>query len=191
MTVLLEEIGENVQLRVHLRQETADSHSTLDALAEPQSLDDPRHYAAFLTRQYRARLPIEQWVAAHCPDDLAPPPMTALIAADMHVCEKALPIDLQAFALPEGAEAIGLAWAIAGSHLGNRMMLKQLRDASSELPTHFLADETMAAHWRMLRPRLDAAVSLDQAQGPIAAAQAVFSHFQAAFIVGQSDRIAA
>ncbi len=182
---------ETVPLRLLLRQETAASHAALDATASADDLTDPVGYARFLTRQYRARVPIEAWVERACPEQVAPPPVAHLIAADLAAMGCAIPQTSLQFKLPVGVDPIGLAWAIAGSHLGNRMMLKTLQDTESDSPCSFLADKKMQRFWCELRPQLDRPVSAVHAQPAITAASTVFAHFLTVFADQAESKAAA
>lgn len=170
-------------LRTHLRGSTARQHARLDAVAAVEGrFADVGVYRHFLARQHAARFGIEEWVALHCPSELAPPPVTRLILRDLAEsgCSN-LSCASQPFALPEDADPVGLAWAIAGSHLGNRAMLHSLRQEAPEASAHFLADERMRDFWLQLKPRLEREVYLSEAQSAARAASAVFEHFLAVF----------
>lgn len=84
------------------------------------------------------------------------------------------------FAMPPLADPVGLAWAIGGSHLGNRALLSQMRKKGANLPARFFGDEEMAQFWRGLRPLLETPSTREQARGAIAAASAVFECFATA-----------
>ena len=77
-----------------------------------------------------------------------------------------------------GEVALGVAWVIAGSSLGNRAMLSDLRKRGHEgQPASFLGNEDMAIFWHDFRPRID---SWDGApQAAVSAAHATFAHFSA------------
>ncbi|KLE34907.1 hypothetical protein AAW00_10600 [Aurantiacibacter luteus] len=179
-------------MRGYLKARTAGRHDVLDALGAPESFADRGAYCDFLARQFAARLGLEHWVALYCPADLAPPPMAELLADDLAANGCAFPhYPTRHFALPAGADPLGLAWVVAGSHLGNRAMLARLRREAPGTPAAFLADERMQAFWKALRPRLEAQVSPAEAEGAALAAEAVFDHFLAAFAAHASERIAA
>lgn len=180
-----------VSLRLHLREGTADSHAALDAMSGAGDIAQSQGYTRLLTNQYRARLPIERWIARRCPIDCSPPPMAPKLAEDLEALSVSLPASDDEFVLPDQADPIGLSWAIAGSHLGNRMMLKDLQKFTRDLPAAFLGDQTMGAFWQQLRPRLNATVDASSAAGAILAAQSVFSHFLAAFRADVSQEAAA
>ncbi|GGD65292.1 hypothetical protein GRI62_11415 [Erythrobacter arachoides] len=154
----------------------------MDGIGAPASFADREAYAAFLANQLAAREGVERWAAHHCPPDLAPPEVTPLIVADLQdLGSTIIPATSAPFALPAGSDAIGLAWVVAGSHLGNRAMLARLRREAPGAPVAFLADERMQQFWKQLRPRLAAAVSPAEAERAAIAAEAVFDHFLAVF----------
>ena len=151
----------------------------LDSAFHADTLADPDAYGDFLTMQLRARLPIERWAASHCPASLRPPETTPELLEDLLALGRPISLRPARFDIPDGADAIGVAWAIAGSHLGNRAMLAMLRKAGADLPASFLADTRMQAFWADLKPRLDLPADRDSARGAIVAANAVFVCFTA------------
>lgn len=163
-------------LREFLRENTTEAHDRLDGRVSALDLSDAGDYAAFLRFQYAARAPIENWLERRAPD-LDLPPMAALIAQDLAAMGEPLPT-LATFRCPAARGAIGIAWAMAGSHLGNRALLMRLRKTeATDRPTAFLADETMRAAWRDLLPRLEEPVDRLESAQAITAAHAVFDHF--------------
>lgn len=162
--------------RFALRDATQDMHAVLDARMSALDLSIQSDYAAFLAIQYGARVDLEACVSAKMGDD-APPSMLPLLADDLAVLNRALPGPGPEFAQPAQADPLGIAYVLAGSHLGNRMMLRDLdRRAAAGLPRSFLADERMAAYWHALRPRLEA---IDNTAPAVAGARAAFLHFAA------------
>lgn len=171
-------------LRLHLRSATMAAHDLLDdtmqAASGWQSLED---YAQFLKLQHAARLPVEQWLEIHAPDDLRPPVQTSLIMRDLADLKLAAPQPAAAFILPAASTGmiIGVAWVLAGSALGNRSILKQMRRASAgdacEWPSAFLADEAMLVFWQALRQRIEQPAGMVEASCAADAASAVFAHF--------------
>lgn len=174
-------MDETVQLRVHLRKQTARQHAELDSLAGNGKFEDSADYAQFLLQQYLARQPIEQWVAKNVRERLAPPPVAHLLADDLRDLDKEVPELHTQFALPDNSDILGLSWAIAGSHLGNRMMLRQFRNVNGNAPTRFLADGSMASFWNELKSELEVPVLPEHASGAVRAAEAVFAHFLKVF----------
>ncbi|MGB3167452.1 MAG: hypothetical protein WBA68_11830 [Alteraurantiacibacter sp.] len=156
-------------------------HEVLDSGAGIPDFANRAAHAAFLRRQLVARAAIEAWVARECPADIAPPPTVPALLDDLTALGHEAPEVAGEFNFPEKADPLGLAWALAGSHLGNRIMLAKLRETAPDAPHSFLDDAAMAAFWKELRPRLDAQVTTEQARLAIAAASAVFRQFLDAF----------
>ncbi|MBU2341071.1 MAG: biliverdin-producing heme oxygenase [Alphaproteobacteria bacterium] len=166
-------------LRRVLKRETRDSHDRLDAAMGDWPVGSVEGYALFLQTQYRSREPIERWIAQALPADEAPPAQAPLIARDLAELGVALP-ETGDFALPEGADPIGLVWALAGSSLGNRSMLRQRQKTGAVGPERFLSDTAMTEFFTRLRARIERPAS-DALAGPaVAGAKAVFAAFIAA-----------
>lgn len=176
-------------LRAYLRSATMAAHDLLDDAMQAASGWQTRHdYARFLALQYAARLPLEAWLTTHAPADLVPPPQTPLLARDC----LALGIDMPpasrlpacaAFRLPASASpatALGVAWVLAGSALGNRAIARQVAQiGGGAWPVAFLGDGAMMAFWQSLRVRIERPVGALDAESAARAADAVFTHFLA------------
>jgi heme oxygenase (biliverdin-IX-beta and delta-forming) len=176
-------------LRMHLRAATMAAHDLLDQTMQAASgWRNLADYARFLALQHAARVPVEHWLACHAPWELRPPVQTPLIEKDL----AALGIELPAPAPPlrlagsTKGQAIGTAWVLAGSALGNRSILKQMRRASAATsaagdpwPSAFLGDEAMLAFWQGLRGLIEQPASADEADAAAKAASTVFAHFTA------------
>lgn len=165
-------------IRDYLKVGTAAEHDRLDSRLGTLVSGSPRDYTAFLDIQYRARLGIEDWLAVHCTEAL-PPPQTGLIARDLAELGCDLPAPVPAFAVSEGARTLGICWVLAGSALGNRMILTRIAKAGVERPAAFLSDPRMGAYWRSLLPRLEAPANGPDVDGLLLGAQATFAHFNA------------
>lgn len=163
-----------------LRTATRRAHDVLDASFAGDRLEDREAYGDFLTMQLRARLPLERWAAHHCPPTLRPPETTPEILQDLLALGRPISLRHSELVMPANADPRGLAWAIAGSHLGNRAMLHGLRKADVQFPASFLADLRMAVFWKDLQPTLESRVSDTEAQRCVDAALAVFRCFEAA-----------
>lgn len=170
-------------LRTDLKTSTAHLHSRLDAQLGALDLAHRADYARFLGVQRAARGPIERWCRAHLPSELVPPVQSGLIAADL----AALGVTSGAAAVPFAAPAVcagtalGVAWALGGSSLGNRAMLAHLRrTAPGDWPTAFLADPAMPAFWSAVRPHLERSANAEETRAAVAGAEAVFAQFLAA-----------
>ena len=164
-------------LRTVLRDETKDAHDALDARLGDMPLSTTADYTIFLRIQYEARAPIERWCERHL-DGAAPPAQAPLIADDLAELGAQTPAPPAAFRLPAGADPDGLRWALAGSVMGNRAMLVQMRKRGlSHLPDRFLSDEAMMAFWKEMRPTLERPAEPDRAAACVTAAEAVFERF--------------
>jgi heme oxygenase len=171
-------------LRMHLRAATMAAHDLLDQAMQAVSGWQTRAgYARFLALQHAARVPLEAWLADNAAADLEPPRQTPLIARDLAALGQRLPAASPAFT-PLGAsargEALGAAWVLAGSALGNKAIAKQVaRIGGGAWPTAFLGDEAMMAFWQGLRARIERPAEPAEAEGAARAAEAVFAHFLA------------
>lgn len=134
-----------VNLRHRLREATARAHNLLDdAMRAASGWETPADYVRFLQLQHAARVPVEAWLDRNAPVDLNPPHMTPLIAQDLVAMDAILPCEGQRFSPPlhDGDAVLGAAWALAGSALGNRSILKQVQRTAgigATLPTASLA----------------------------------------------------
>lgn len=166
-------------LRQILKRETRDSHDRLDAAMGDLPVGSAEGYAVFLLTQYRSRAPIERWIAVALPPQDAPPAQAPLIARDLAELGVALP-DTGAFTLAADADPIGLVWALAGSSLGNRSMLRQRQKIGAYGPENFLSDPAMTEFFTRLRARIERPAAPEAARSAVAGAQAVFAAFIAA-----------
>lgn len=166
-------------LRHWLREGTADLHDRLDGSTDAASLGDDVRYGQFLSAQYRARQPIELWTSSHLDVDLRPPLVADLIADDLRVLGTTIPATT-AFEMSATLDALGVAWAIGGSSLGNKMLLAQRRRSGARHAERFLSDTSGMGYFRSLLPRLATPVSEGKAADAIRAAEAVFETFLAA-----------
>lgn len=147
-------------------------------------------YTRFLSLQYAARRPVEAWLAANAPSELCPPAQCDLIAADLIELGEQVPESGPHFALYSGAcddapndcEVLGAAWVLAGSSLGNRAILKEVRRTAKQSgeqawPDSFLGDDAMMNFWKTLRRRIERPADINEVAGASRAAAAVFDHF--------------
>jgi heme oxygenase len=155
--------------------------TTMQAASGWQSQGD---YARFLALQHAARVPLEAWLAVNAPHDLCPPPQTGLLAADLAALGHPLPASSPVLApplprlSPRSGTALGAAWVLAGSALGNRTIAKAVtRIGGGHWPAAFLGDGAMMAFWQGLRARIERPASYAEAAGAAEAAEAVFAHF--------------
>ena len=175
-------------LRAHLRKATATAHDVLDdSMRSAAGWSNINDYAAFLGLQYQARLSVEEWLENEAPKAIKPPLQTGLIEQDLNALHVEVPpirdMVSPAFEAHSNTHsALGVAWALAGSSLGNRIILKEISriaktDDSSPFPCAFLSDAGMFAFWQELRPRIEAPASPVQGEQACKAAMEVFAHF--------------
>lgn len=170
-------------LRIHLRAATMAAHELLDhAMQAASGWQTREDYARFLSLQHAARAPLEAWLAAHAPAGLAPPEQTGLLARDLAELGTPLPAPAPLFTIgrPAPGAALGIAWVLAGSALGNKAIAKQVaRIGGGGWPTAFLGDDGAMAFWQDLRARIERPAAPEEAEGATRAAEAVFAHFLA------------
>jgi heme oxygenase len=170
-------------LRTHLRAATMAAHDLLDhAMQAASGWQTRADYARFLALQHAARAPLEAWLAAHAPARLAPPSQTGLIAQDLEHLGTPLPSPAPLFTIgrPAPGSALGVAWVLAGSALGNKAIARQVaRISGGTWPTAFLGDDGAMAFWQGLRTRIEGPAAPAEAAGATRAAEAVFAHFLA------------
>ena len=161
-------------LRDVLRDATRERHEALDRSLSP--LANGRDYAAFLSCQHAAREPIEAWFASES-GILQPPPQSHDIAADLRELGHGIPAPGPRFAPQDPGEALGIAWVLAGSSLGNKVLLKRRIAFDGGRATRFLSSPEMPLFWSSLRTRLERPASRESADQAIAGAQRAFDHF--------------
>lgn len=164
-------------LRHWLKEGTAALHDRLDASVDSAALGDEARYCDFLIAQYRARGAVEEWARAHLDPDIRPPETADLIAQDLRELGK--PVPAHAAFDPPPSDPLGVAWAIGGSSLGNKMLLSERRRMSACHAERFLSDTRGIAYFRSLLPKFAAPVSRSDADGAVRAAEAVFQTFLA------------
>jgi heme oxygenase len=176
-------------LRAALRGATSAAHDLLDGsvrIASGWSTRD--EYSRFLSLQFAARAPVEKWLASHAPKPVCPHAQCGLIACDLAELDIANPVPVSEFSLAplpgsDGTgEALGVAWALAGSALGNAAILKQVRRAShgdprGPWPHAFLGDEAMLSFWKSLRRQIERPATIAEIAASSHGASAVFEHF--------------
>ena len=169
-------------LRFFLRSATAEAHERLDASMRVASgWGQLEEYASFLGLQHAARNSVEAWLAIHAPPDLLAPAQIPLIARDLSVLGTGVS-EGEKFSHPDTSRAsvLGIVWALAGSSLGNRAILKDVRRASGGegvWPEAFLADPAMPAFWSSLRREVERPSDALEAETARRAAIALFDHF--------------
>lgn len=165
-------------LRDALRSATGADHAVLDQSMAGLRLAEPVDLVRFLGIHLAARAGIEAWLGRNAPPGWAPPVQTGLIAQDL-IALGGLPAAFPAPRFEPGpaADWLGVAYVIAGSHLGNRLLLAQAGAALPRDAQRFLAGQAMQEYWRRLRTRLAGMPGPDRGAGAIKAAKATFGHF--------------
>lgn len=167
-------------LREQLRTRTRHAHARLDGAMSGLGWDSRAGYAHFLQVQHAARLPIERWIAEACPAELRPPAQAHLLKEDIAALGAAILPPAGAFTLANGLKPIGAVWALAGSSLGNAMILRSLMQncEPASFPAAFLSDTAMHDFWKGLLPELKRTPDQAFADASCKAALATFDHFQ-------------
>ena len=163
-------------LREVLKRATGTLHSALDTSLSP--LASGRDYPRFLAIQHSARAPIEAWFDANSAE-LSPPPQTRLIAADLAELGAPVPPLSFGFAPKNADEALGIAWVLAGSSLGNKLLLKRRSEHDGGVGTRFLSDRSMAQFWSGLLVTLEQPCDDATRRHAVTGATRVFEHFLA------------
>lgn len=165
-------------LRTTLRDKTRDPHDRIDGLMGDLALGPAQDYVRFLEIQYRARVPLERWLAANLLADLVPPASSGLIADDLVALNRPVPCTNGEFTAP-AAGGLGVAWVVAGSSLGNRTILAQRRRRGLGGPDGFLSSTQMPAFFKRLLGVMDRSPAARDAGGPIGGAMVAFAWFEA------------
>ncbi|AKH43863.1 heme oxygenase [Altererythrobacter atlanticus] len=187
----MDDIRAERNLRASLKRACAEEHDRLDRMVSRLDLCSTTHYRQFLTMQLSARAPIERWALRHCPDTTRPPPMVPLLLEDLAELGEPFSVPRRNFHMPDGADPLGMAWALAGSQMGNRAILTRMRKAgASTAATRFLSDDAMTGFWNRLRPTIEQAADPAQVNAASMAARAVFACFAEA-AQAEQDRLAA
>lgn len=165
-------------LRDVLRAATGADHMLLDQSMAGLRLAEPADLVRFLGIHLAARAGIESWLEDNALPGWIPPVLTAPIANDL-MALGGLPAAFPAPRFEPGATAdwLGVAYVIAGSHLGNRLLLAQ---AGTALPAHarrFLAGGEMQDYWQRLRSLLTGMPGPDGGAGSVSGARSTFGHF--------------
>ena len=164
-------------MRSRLKAATRAEHDALDGRLGALDLADPDQYRTFLLIQYAARKPIEEWLAASATDTPSPPEMCSQIAADLAELGIAAVPPARRFVPAADADALGVAWVVSGSSLGNRFMLADLaKRGATPAAVRFLSDPAMTEYFSELRSTIERPD--DEAAPAIAGAKAAFSHFR-------------
>ncbi|MBX7458293.1 biliverdin-producing heme oxygenase [Qipengyuania sp. 1NDH17] len=178
-------------MRERLRQATGEIHARLDETVGHMPVSSENEYAAFLSAQFAARCAVERALAMQPPMGLAAPPSQAAALAqdlaDLGVTPERMPHE---FALDTPAAALGAAWVLAGSSLGNKAMLVQRGKTGSKGPERFLSDTGLARYFGGLLHVLDRPHSEADIAQAITGALATFALFEQAFAAVRLEKVA-
>ena len=165
-------------LRDVLHAATSADHTLLDRAMAGLRLADPDDLVRFLGIHLAARAGIESWLEGNAAAGWVPPAQIGLIAADL-LALGGLPAAFPAprFVPGEETDWLGPAYVIAGSHLGNRLLLAQAGPTLAEHAQSFLVGSAMQDYWRRLRTLLSGMPGPDGGAAAVRGAQATFAHF--------------
>ena len=164
-------------LRSVLKRETREEHQRLDDTVGSLALGNASEYARFLAIQYEARRPIEEWFAAEIEDVDCPPPQCDLLAADLRELGHTIPEPSDRFSC-DAAAYQGIAWVLAGSSMGNRLIQKQRKKSALDGPDRFLSSPQMPLYFQQLLSRLQEYDAPEIRRDAVAGAKVVFARFQ-------------
>lgn len=164
-------------MRELLRDGTRTAHERLDAKVSGLDLSDRADYARFLRFHAVARAGVEQWLAENAPRGMAPPAQTPLIREDLTALGERAPASAPAFGDVPPTGWLGVAYVVAGSHLGNRVLAERIAAEPAARASRFLRGEAMSAYWKDLRSLLGETASKADATNVLAGARATFGHF--------------
>lgn len=168
--------------RNELKRATAPVHARLDARVGGLPLGDHAEYAAFLAAQFEARSAIEQALAEYRLPGLARmPSQLAPLAADLSEMGYRATGAMPQTRFASASEALGAAWVVSGSSMGNRAMLVQRHKAGCNGPERFLSDRRMADYFRQLVTVLESAPEGIALAAAVTGAEKAFAVFEAAF----------
>ena len=157
----------NAGLRWHLRQATQPLHDEADRLGGGFNLQDHADYQDFLLAHARALPALEEACLAAGLTALVPDwperRRSAALAADLAALGLALPAGAP-LALPDRRAALGAAYVLEGSRLGNGVLLRQI---PRDWPRHYLSHTAPAGGWPAFLAGLGAALP-DPADWPAA-----------------------
>jgi heme oxygenase len=168
--------------RWHLRDATADLHEVADTLGSDFDLGTTGDYARFLRAHARALLPLEAALEAAGIEDFLPDwPQRrrgAALRADLAALGEAVP-QAPRLCLHTAAAALGAAYVLEGSRMGNGLLLRRVRD--SGLPAAYLAHAGAPGGWPGFLAQLEAALRVPALwQAAAEGARAAFTLFLAA-----------
>jgi heme oxygenase len=169
-------------VRWHLREATADLHEVADTLGSDFDLGTTGDYARFLRAHARALLPLEAALAEAGIEDFLPDwPLRrrgAALRADLAALGEAVP-QAPRLSLHTAAAALGAAYVLEGSRMGNGLLLRRIRDGG--LPAAYLAHAGAPGGWPGFLAQLESALRMPALwQAAAEGARAAFTLFLAA-----------
>lgn len=135
-----------------------------------------RDITPFLLFQLAARTPLEDWLCDHSE---TPPPRMVPVLADAIDSAAVSAKARQTVWTGHPNEALGLAWLLTGSSLGNRAILAARRKAGLTGGEPFLADPSMSEYWQALRATLNREYGEFDTHLAVNGAKRGFDHFLA------------
>ena len=169
-------------MRNELRKTTREAHDRLDQLASGLPVVSRATYIAFLQAQGRARLAAESAFRHTTPTHLVRPPVQGhLIRTDLEELGVQLQPAGMVLTFASSCEALGAAWVIAGSSLGNRAMLVQRQKAGLSGAERFLSDPRMPAYFKDVLVALEEPRDARSQRDVLSGAHNCFSLFERAF----------
>lgn len=169
-------------MREQLRQATGAIHARLDDMFGEAPVSNDGGYATFLSAQYSARKTVGNALDRQPPEGLgAPPAQIDLLLSDLYDLGVKPCSTQSSFRLDSPAEALGAAWVMAGSALGNRTMLSRRRKAGLHDAERFLSDTRLTTYFSELLGVLHAERDHAEVDEAIEGALRTFAIFESAF----------
>ena len=169
-------------MREELRQATGEIHARLDKTVGHMIVSSEQEYGSFLLAQFAAHRAVERALAMQAPLGIAAPPsQTPTLLQDLADLAIDPPRLLIELTLDSASAALGAAWVLAGSSLGNKAMMAQRRKAGATGPSRFLSDVGLARYFGGLLHVLDRSYSESDTAEAVAGALATFTLFEKAF----------
>ena len=169
-------------MRNELKDATAAIHDRIDHAVGALPLLSEKDYAAFLGAQYTARSIVERALARRSPPRIGPPPsQLAALEADLEDLGTSPKPGEMTLDLRNEYEALGAAWVLAGSSMGNRTILAQRRRAGLTNAHRFLGDAEMPCYFKQLLRAMNSASGQPMVEGAICGARNAFAVFETSF----------
>ena len=116
---------------------------------------------------------------------MPPPSQTELLQLDLNDLGAVSSQQEHALTLSTPFEALGAAWVIAGSSLGNRTILKQRQKKGLSGPQRFLEDDRLTSYFSNLRTVLSKSYPPTEVDEAVLGARKTFKVFERAFSIEQ------